>query len=94
MDILQLAAWEKAGLTSSREGTGKSYTVQMITHSSRPMPTVTFTSSCSPCSQVAQVYLGSDANLMDSVLAERLGLGLMPLEESLSATALDGRLLR
>lgn len=36
---------------------------------------------------------GADMNLMDIGLVDKLGLGLKPLPEPLSATAVDGKLL-
>lgn len=67
---------------------------QVTEHSSRQRPTVIFTSAGSSHPQVVLVDSGSDANLIDAALAEKLGLDLVPLAKHLIATNLDGRILQ
>ena len=60
---------------------------------SRPTQQVTLYSPSVSCRSSVLIDSGSDANLMDHELARALQLASIPLEHSLQASALDGRLL-
>lgn len=59
----------------------------------RALPSVTLSSPSVSVKQGVLVDSGADADLMDQSLASRLALKLLPLDQPLRATALNGQLL-